>query len=84
MDLVRWKIVNNTSSATLFLPAAGYMTTTLQHNNIYGYGGDYWSSSLSTTNEPSDAVALSFDNNGLSGSQNYQRKNGLSVRPISE
>ena len=74
-----WKIVKNSSSATLFIPAAGFMNTGANGVNSRCY---YWSSSLDT-DLPYDAwyVSILFQKPGVYMSDG-QRAIGLSVRPV--
>lgn len=60
---------------SIFLPASGYYYGIDVYNS--GYYGFYWSSSL----YGGDAYGFGFDNN-LYGWNNYDRYNGLSVRPV--
>ncbi len=65
------------NGATIFLPAAGYRTTTL---NDAGHYGDYWSSSV--LKGPSrSAFRLYFHDYNIY-SYNYSRYGGLSVRAV--
>lgn len=78
-DVKGWKIVKNATSATLFLPAAGYRyNTLLYYVGSYGY---YWSSSLYS--DPDRARLLSFSS-GYAYAGSIFRYYGLSVRPVSE
>ena len=74
-----WKVVKNSSSATLFIPAAGYMNTRSNNVNSRCY---YWSSSLDT-DIPYDAwyVSILFQKPDVYMSDG-QRAPGLSVRPV--
>lgn len=69
------------SSASLFLPAAGYRYDgTL--NNV-GSNGNYWSRTLNTSNpsNPNNAYNLNF-NSGSVNTNNNNRNNGQSVRAV--
>ena len=75
-----WKIVRNATSATLFLPAAGYrLGTSLYDAGSHGY---YWSSSLDT-GIPYRAWRVDVGSGGVYRNGNY-RYLGQSVRPVSE
>ena len=61
------------------LPAAGYRNGTSLNNA--GSNGNYWSSSLNTSN-PNNAYNLNF-NSGNHNTNNNNRYNGFTVRPVS-
>ena len=73
-----WRIVNDVTHATLFLPAAGFRSG--QTLALAGSDGYYWSSSLKT-DDPTRAWFFYFGSDGL-GQSYYARYNGLSVRPV--
>lgn len=66
------------ANKSVFLPAAGYRNDT-NLNNV-GSNGNYWSSSLNTSN-PNNAYNLNF-NSGNVNWNNNNRNNGFSVRPV--
>ena len=74
-----WMIVKNSSSASLFLPAAGNRNGT-GHNNA-SYLGLYWSSSLYTSN-PNLAWDLYFEATLARTTDHPSRYYGNSVRPV--
>ena len=75
-----WKIVRKSTSATLFLPAAGRRYESGQsHVGSFGY---YWSSSLGT-DDPYSARGVCFLSGGFGGAI-YYRFSGNSVRPVAE
>ena len=82
-----WKIVRNSTSATLFLPAAGYFSGASKTNA--GTHGYCWSSSLNT-NLSQDYNAWTVNYFSTPAKPNtiqtpaYARGYGLSVRPVSE
>lgn len=64
---------------SLFLPAAGYCTSSSPYSaGTYGY---YWSNSLYTSN-PSKAWTLYFTSDGYSVYYDFTRKTGYSVRAV--
>jgi hypothetical protein len=68
------------TNRSIFLPAAGYRGgTTLTDRTSFGY---YWTSSLREDN-PTNASLLSFYSHDVY-SNTYNRRNGLSVRPVCE
>ena len=76
-----WKIVKNSSSATLFLPAAGYRNRTdLKYCGSEGY---YWSSFL-YLDYPISAWYLMFDSKYPFNDYCLERYLGFSVRPVSD
>ena len=79
-DVAGWRIVRNSTGATLFLPAAGYRGAA----GLSGAGsfGRFWSSSLDT-GSPHGAWDIYFYSSGVSAYGNY-RYLGLSVRPVTE
>ena len=62
----------------IFLPAAGYRNGSNLNNA--GTNGNYWSSSLNTSN-PNNAYNLNF-NSSNQNRNNNNRYNGRSVRPV--
>jgi len=78
-DVKGWKIVRNATSATLFLPAAGYRDITY----LYGVGsrGNYWSSSLSAV-DSFYAWRVDFTAGSVRRSSRDHRCYGFSVRPV--
>ena len=79
-DVKGWKIVKNSNSNTLFLPAAGYRDGT----SLYGAGsgGSYWYSSLDEDDSGS-AWQVMFYSGGAVSSSTY-RFFGQSVRPVTD
>ena len=79
-DVKGWKIVKNSNSNTLFLPAAGFWYTAyLLDAGSYGY---YWSSSLDDLYP--DMAWLVFYTSIGAGSSGNSRYCGQSVRPVTE
>ena len=76
-DVEGWKIVRNSTSATLFLPAAGDRVGVTFRRSI----GLYWSSTLKKTSE--SAGCLSFDSEKVR-MYVYDLYYGLSIRPVSD
>lgn len=77
-DVEGWKIVRKATSATLFLPAAGYR---LQYGLSFRHSkGYYWTSSLQISEY---AECLSFDSDEVRV-RGLLRYYGSSVRPVSE
>jgi hypothetical protein len=84
-----WTQVNNVygilctdktdSSKTLFFPAAGYCGN--GSVGSVGYGGDYWSSSLSSSSRQS-AYYLRFSSYGAYWDGGDSRRSGFAVRPV--
>ena len=77
-----WKIVKNSSSATLFLPLAGYLNGT---NASFGSGGHYWSSSLYTNDNSYKAHRLTLTSDMVDDPVKItpvNRNMGYSVRPV--
>lgn len=67
------------SSRSIFLPAAGRRTGKSFYD--VGSNGNYWSSSLSNHNQPSDALGFTFySTNSAPGL--YSRYSGNTVRPV--
>ena len=79
-DVKGWKIVKNSNSNTLFLPAAGLRPDTDLHNA--GSAGHYWSSSLD--GDWSDFAWNVRIGSGDAISSSAHRYYGLSVRPVTE
>ena len=84
-DMCGYKVVSNKPGFTdkyIFLPAAG-----CRHRNLYegvGYGGSYWSSSLST-DTPRDASSLFFTSGEVKMvARNCYRYYGFPVRPVEQ
>ena len=73
-----YKVVSKTNGNSIFLPAAGYRVD----SDLYNAGsyGNYWSSSLNTSNS-SFAYYLFFDSDYVSRSSNH-RYYGRTVRPV--
>ena len=78
-DVEGWKIVRNATSATLFLPAAGFRIDARKYNKYLSLWGCYWSSS----SFDSRASSLEFDSNVVRVYP-HSRHWGFSVRPVSE
>ena len=79
-DVKGWKIVKNSNSNTLFLPAAGSRSSDdLYHAGISGY---YWSSSLYESASDYAGYVLSYSGGMYRG--NASRYYGQSVRPVTE
>lgn len=77
-DVAGWRIVRNSTGATLFLPTAGCrLDTSLYY--VGSYGG-YWSSSLHT-GSPSGAWYIYFYSGSVYADYDF-RYLGLSVRPV--
>ena len=82
-----WKIKRNTSSATIFLPAAGNRIS-VDHSYVNNRLCYYWTSSL-VSSLVNKAYSMIFDSKDESHpypylSDNYDRYFGLSIRPISD
>ncbi len=77
---VNGRLVTASNGNSIFLPAAGYRYD--PYLSSAGWGGYYWSSSLNT-GVPYYAFIVTFSLGGV-GRSNYDRCNGLSVRPVSE
>lgn len=78
-DVAGWQIVRNSTSATLFLPAAGFRyDTSLYYVGSHSY---YWSSSLIMGN-PAIAYSLYFWDSGSVNWGPVDRNYGFSVRPV--
>jgi hypothetical protein len=77
---VEGRLVTGPNGNSIFLPAAGYRYD--PYLSSAGWGGYYWSSSLNT-GVPYYAFIVTFSLGGV-GRSNYDRCNGLSVRPVSE
>ena len=79
-----WKVTSLVAGYvgnSIFLPAAGFRNSAdLLDAGYYGY---YWSSSLYTV-YPDYAWYVYFDGTGVNGSSDFNRRYGLSVRPVSE
>ena len=73
-----YKVTSKTNGNSIFLPAAGCRDNSDLYNA--GFGGGYWSSSLSTGN-PDYAYGLHFYSGSVSSSHS-SRYQGLSVRPV--
>lgn len=71
--------VTGPNGNSIFLPAAGYR----YDSSLYSEGGrgNYWSSSMLSTNRPHNAYELSLSLSYVDSSY-YQRCYGLSVRPV--
>ena len=67
-------------SALLFFPAAGYGNNASLNNA--GSNGNYWSSSLNSSN-PNNAYNLNFNSSNVNPQNNNNRYNGQSVRAVS-
>ena len=79
---VKGYVVKSKSNGnSLFLPAAGCREET-NLNNAGSYGR-YWSSSLYTS-YPVSACIVTFRSDGVYGGGYYNRRYGLSVRPVTE
>ena len=78
---VNGRLVTASNGNSIFLPPAGYR----DGSNLYGvgFGGQYWSSSLST-GLPECALYVYFFPNGVSGGIVSNRYLGQSIRPVSE
>ncbi|MCC8146604.1 MAG: hypothetical protein LIO93_09250 [Bacteroidales bacterium] len=63
----------------LLLPAAGIRNNNGNLNNV-GTNGNYWSSTVSSTN----AYNLNFNSTNINPANNNNRSNGMSVRCVSE
>ena len=72
-----YRITNNSTSATIFLPAAGYWDGTSLTEQ--GNRGLYWTSSL--LDSPRGLI-LYFSNMTTPGSDFYPRSYGFTVRPV--
>ena len=78
-----WKIENNTTHATLFLPAAGCRENT--YSVSVGEDGRYWSSSINSNhwNSGSPNEALNIYTNHIQPSRtSLKRYLGFSIRPV--
>lgn len=76
-----WKIVRNTNSATLFLPAAGSRgVASMDDMETFGR---YWSSSLDASS-PNKALYFRFCSGSPVDRTSIDRRGGLSIRPVSE
>ena len=75
-----YKVTSKKNSNSIFLPAAGYHNS---ENNLVsvGSGGYYWTSACSTTYQSSGASTLRFLSN-VFGVEEYNRCNGMSIRPV--
>lgn len=62
------------------LPAAGNRNGTSLNND--GSNGNYWSASLNEDNNGNNAWNLNFNNGNYNSNNNYNRNNGLTVRPV--
>jgi uncharacterized protein YjdB len=72
-----WLLTSTINGNSIFLPFAGNRSYT----ELYpGYLGLYWSTSINTK-DPSTAVAQRISNTG-GYSQNYDRCEGLTIRPV--
>ena len=77
-----YMIVKKTSTATLFLPAAGqYYGATYRYG---GVDGTYWTSSLNTTGDPDRAWILCFPAGSALRNNGERGVYGFPVRPVSE
>lgn len=63
----------------VFFPASGYRNN--DNLNNHGSNGNYWSSSLNTSNE-NNARNLNFNSGNVNTSNNNNRYNGFPVRPV--
>ena len=77
---INGRLVTASNGNSIFLPAAGFRYNTDLFND--GSNGYYWSSSL-YTDVPSIAWGVYFDPVDVLRSDGY-RKDGFSVRPVSE
>ncbi len=75
-----WLITYKVNGNSIFLPAAGYRTNT--YVKAVRDHGLYWSSKLHST-DPSFARVLHFEES-IVEMFDYQRYNGLSIRPVRE
>jgi uncharacterized protein (TIGR02145 family) len=64
----------------LFLPAAGYRNYNNGSANNVGSNGNYWSSSVNSTN----AYNMNFNSGNVNPNNNNNRANGFSVRCVAE
>ena len=64
----------------VFFPACGNVNDTSLNNG--GTNGNYWSSSLNTSNT-NNAYNLNFNSSSVNPSNNNNRYNGRTVRPVS-
>ena len=79
---VRGRLVtSNKNGLSIFLPAAGYRIN--RSKSSPGFWGDYCSSSLYTTGDPSVVWGVSLGSDRVERTI-YPRYYGLSVRPVSE
>ncbi len=62
------------------LPAAGNRNGTSLNND--GSNGNYWSATFNEDNNDNNAWNLNFNNGNYNSNNNYNRNNGLSVRPV--
>ena len=76
------EVKNNSTSVTLFLPAAGYVNE--KSFNFVRAWGYYWSgTAFSNTYYPSEkAYYLTLDSKGVAVDWNEDRYYGCSVRPV--
>lgn len=74
-----YKVTSKTNGNSIFLPAAGYRNSSGLDNA--GSGGDYWSSSLDTS-DSDDAYYLGLNSGGFYWINSYCRFYGASVRPV--
>lgn len=72
-------LVTGPNGNSIFIPVAGYLT--YDWDNAVGKLGNYWSSSLSTNNDPNEAYFLAMDKNRAWMSQG-DRYIGRSIRPV--
>lgn len=72
-------LVTGPNGNSIFIPVAGYLT--YDWDNAVGKLGHYWSSSLSTNNDPNMAYFLAMDKNRAWMSQG-DRYIGRSIRPV--
>ena len=79
-----YKVTSKTNGNSIFLPAAGCRRGTGIHDR--GRGGDYWSSSLYSTNfgSASSACYLNFYSSYCEWWRPGSRDDGKSVRPVSK
>lgn len=76
-----WKVVKKSTSATLFLPAAGAREDTSSPQFV-GERGFYWSSSINMGYTAQAYMLFTFPNNNVYKNGYWQRKFGFSVRPV--
>lgn len=78
-DVKGWKIMRNSTSATIFLPAANSMNGT---EITSGFEGRYWSSSVGDMYFDSAAWDLNFVSNTVVTWNSFSRYMGFSIRPV--